>query len=106
MSALKVTNLISNILTGSGAKSPLGQSSHFTAYVFWGPGTTAGVVAIETAPYAEFTGTWSNLTSFTWATANTYDTFRGTGPFGAIRARITTTVTTTDKGLTVDLWEN
>lgn len=106
MSALKVTNLLNNALTGNGAASPLGQSSHFNVTVEWGAGTSAGVVAIEAAPHKDYTGTWTNLTSFTWATVSTIDMWRGTGPFGAIRARITTTVVTADKGVTVDLWEN
>jgi hypothetical protein len=106
MSALKVTNLLTKALTGNGAKSPLGQSSHFSVYLFWPPGTSAGVVQIETAPYAGYTGTWANLTSFTWATADSYDVWRGTGPFGAIRARISTTVVSAGDGVSADLWEN
>jgi hypothetical protein len=106
MSALKVTNLLTNVLTGSGAASPLGQSSHFNVTILWGPGTLSGVVSIEAAPYKEFAGTWTVLTTFTWATTNTVDMWRGTGPFGAIRARITTPVTTSNEGLTADLWEN
>jgi hypothetical protein len=106
MSALKVTNLLSNVLTGNGAATPLGRSRNFNVPVQWGNGTTAGVVAIESAPNKDYTGTWSNLTSFTWAAANSVDVWRGTGPFGAIRARVTTTITTTDKGVTVDLVEN
>ena len=106
MSALKVTNLLDNALTGSGSATPLNGSKNFTVNLRWGAGTTAGVVAIETAPDKDYSGTWSNLTSFTWASASTIDTWRGTGPFGAIRARITTTVTTTDKGAYADLMEN
>ena len=106
MSALKVTNLLSNALTGSGAKSLLGQSSHVTAYVRWPAGVSAGSVIIETAPNKEFTGTWSNLTTLTTAAADSIDTWRGTGPFGAIRARIGTTVVSSGEGVYVDLWEN
>lgn len=106
MSALKVTNLLDNALTGSGAVTPLNGSKQFNVNVRWGAGTSAGVVAIETAPDKDYAGTWSNLTSFTWASVSTIDTWRGTGPFGAIRARITTTVVTSDKGVYADLWEN
>jgi hypothetical protein len=106
MSALRVTNLLINVLAGSGAASPLGQSSHFNVTVNWGAGTTAGAVAIEAAPHKDFAGTWANLTTLNWATENTIDMWRGTGPFGAIRARVTTPVTTTNKGVSADLWEN
>ena len=106
MSALKVTNLLDNALTGSGSVTPLNGSKNFTVNVRWGAGTSAGSVIIETAPDKDFAGTWSNLTTLSWATASTIDTWRGTGPFGAIRARIGTTVTTSDKGVYADLWEN
>ncbi len=87
------TELLTNAFTGSGDATPHNNSKNFEVDVEWGAGTTAGVVAVEAGPYKGYTGTWSNLTSFTWATAATLDTWRGTGPFGAIRTRITTTVT-------------
>ena len=88
------------------AMTPHNGSKNFNVNVEWGAGTSAGVVAIETAPYKEYAGTWSNLTSFTWATVSTIDTWRGTGPFGAIRTRITTAVVTSDKGVTTTVYEN
>lgn len=106
MSVLRVTNLLSNALTGSGAATPLNGSKNFRVDVRWGVGTSAGVVAVETAPYKDFAGTWKNIADFTWASANTADGRNDIGPFGAIRARITTTVVTSDKGVYVDLLEN
>lgn len=106
MSALKVTNLLTNVLTGSGAVTPLNSSSHFAAFVKWPTGTSAGSVIIECAPDKDYAGTWSNLTTLTWATANSVDSWRGTGPFGAIRARIGTTVVSSGDGVSVDMWEN
>jgi hypothetical protein len=108
MSALKVTNLLRNetVDETAGAASPLGQSSHFNVTVEWGNGATGGVVEIEAAPHKDYAGTWTSLATFAWAAANKIDMWRGTGPFGALRARISTVVTTTDKGITVDLWEN
>ncbi len=106
MSALRVTNLLNKVLTGSGASSPLGQSSHFTVFVNWPTGTSAGSVIIECAPSKDYAGTWSNLTTFTWALANSIDSWRGTGPFGAIRARVGTTITASGDGVSADLWEN
>ena len=106
MSSLKVTNLLDNALTGSGAHTPLNGSKNFNANIRWGAGTSAGSVIIETAPDKDYAGTWSNLTTLTWGAASSIDTWRGTGPFGAIRARIGTTVVTSDKGVYVDLYEN
>lgn len=108
MSAKLVTTLLSNVTADetAGEATPLGQSKNFNVTVQWGAGTLSGVVEIETAPYKGYTGTWSNKTTFTWAAANSVDEWRGTGPFGAIRARISTVVTTTDKGVTAILEEN
>lgn len=106
MSALKVTNLLTNVLTGNGAATPLNSSSHFNINVTWPTGTSAGSVILECAPSKDYAGTWSNLTTFTWATANSVDSWRGTGPFGAIRARIGTTVVSSGDGVSVDMWEN
>lgn len=100
------TTLLTNATTGSGCATQRSNSSHFKVDLQWGAGTSAGVVQIETAPSCGFTGTWSNLTSFTWATADSIDSWRGTGPFVAVRARISTTVTTTNKGVTITLSEN
>lgn len=106
MSALKVTNLLNNALTGNGAASPLTGSSHYAVVVEWPTGTSAGSVIVEAAPSKDYAGTWSNLTTFTWATANSVDIWRGTGPLGAVRTRIGTTVVSSGLGVKTDLWEN
>jgi hypothetical protein len=108
MSALKVTSLLDNqtVDETAGAATPLNGSKNFAVPVRWGAGTSSGVVVIEQATHKDYTGTWSNLTTFTWAAADSVDVWRGTGPFGAIRARIATAITTTDKGVYADLWEN
>ena len=108
MSALRVTTLLDNqtVDETAVAASPLNGSRNFEVDVEWGAGTTAGTVEVEAGPHKDFTGTWSNLTTFAWATENTLDTWRGTGPFGAIRTRISAVVTTTDKGVTTRLREN
>ena len=108
MSALKVTTLLDNQTADETAvaATPLNGSKNFEVEVEWGAGTTAGVVEVEAGPHKDYSGTWSNLTQFTWATVSTLDVWRGTGPFGAIRTRISTAVTTTDKGVTTRLREN
>lgn len=103
---LVTTTLLTNATTGSGCATQRSPSARFKVDLEWGNGTSAGVVAIETAHSCSYTGTWSNLTSFTWAAADSIDTWRGTGPMVAIRARITTTVTTVNQGVTVRLSEN
>jgi len=104
---MKCSTLLANALTGTGrATNALDGSKHFNFSIQWGVGTTAGVVVVETAPNDAFAGTWFVLKTFTWATPNTIDVAREVGPFNAIRARVTTTVTTTDAGVTVTMTEN
>lgn len=85
-----------------GEITPLARTKEHTFTVEWGVGTTAGVIEIEAGPYKGYTGTWSNLTQLSWPAANRVDTFRATGAFKALRARISTVISTTDKGVTVD----
>lgn len=108
MSALRVTTLLDNqtVDETAVAATPLNGSRNFEVDVEWGAGTSAGVVQVEAGPHKDYTGTWSNLTSFTWATESTLDTWRGTGPFGAIRTRISTAIVTSNKGVTTRLREN
>lgn len=81
-----------NTAGGIGAAKTSGRA--FVAmYVVFGAGTGAGVVTLETAPNAEFTGTWASLGTATWSVANDVKYVRADGPVGAIRARISTAVT-------------
>ena len=108
MSALKVTNLLINATADetTGAVTPLNGSSRFNLSVRWGLGTSAGAVMVETAPYKDYAGTWVPQTTFTWSAAGKIDEWRGTGPFGAVRARIETAITTSNEGVWADLSEN
>ena len=109
MSALKVTTLLDNDTVDETAESmtPLNGSKNFIVYVEWGNGVSAGVVEVETAPYKGYTGTWNSLTTFTYASGSpTVESYRATGPFGAIQTRISTAITTTDKGVTTRVHEN
>lgn len=107
MSAKKVSTLQSNALTGNGTEvTPLNGSHDHTVYVMWGAGTSAGGVTVETGPYKGYTGTWIPQTVFAWSAASRVDEWRGTGPFGAVRARISTTVVTSDQGVSAELQEN
>ena len=108
MSALKVTTLLDNqtVDETAVAMTCLNGSKNFIVYVDWGARTSAGVVEIETASHKDYAGTWSSLTSFTWSAASKQDTFRGTGPFAALRTRISTAIVTSDKGVTTRVQEN
>ena len=75
--------------------TPLAQSERYAVDVIWGAGVTAGVVEVDAGPYKGYTGAWTNLATFTigsGSVAASMDQWRGSGPFGAIRARITTAV--------------
>jgi hypothetical protein len=67
-------------------------ASYITHSVKWGAGTTAGVVVIEAADAADYTGTWSPLATITWAAASTTETVVLAGAYKAIRHRISTAV--------------
>lgn len=74
------------------ATGTMPQCRESAIYVQWTAGTTAGVVSIESAHDAAFTGTWAALTTATWATANKEDIIQITGIHGALRARVSTLV--------------
>lgn len=61
-------------------------------YVTFGTGTTGGVVVIEGAHDASFTGTWANLATVKWITANRVHHVAVTGVHTAVRVRIATTI--------------
>lgn len=65
----------------------------FAFHVKWGTGVTAGVVKIEAADDAAYTGTWANLATVTFAgTAPNQDVVQVSGTGAAMRARISTAV--------------
>ena len=70
----------------------LSQTTEFVFYTTFSVGTTAGVVVYEGAPYDDYAGTWSNLATVTWATADTTHRTNVTGLHMALRARVTTTI--------------
>ena len=70
----------------------------------WGTGVSAGVVEIEAAPSSTYSGTWANLGTITYASGSPHAvTFVTSGPYKALRHRISTaisggTVTTSING--------
>jgi hypothetical protein len=63
-------------------------------YISWAAATTAGVVKVESANSEAYTGTWATLATVTFAgTAPNQDIVQITGIHGAIRTRVSTTLT-------------
>lgn len=59
----------------------------------WGTGVTGGVVEVEAAASADYAGTWAILGTITFSgTAPKTDTFVSSGPYKALRHRISTAV--------------
>lgn len=67
------------------------SSSDSAIFVEWSAGTTAGVVTIEEAFDSTYTGTWSTLTTASFADDGT-EVIHLAGIFQNVRARISTTV--------------
>lgn len=87
--------LLVNATTGSAVvgRSASQQCRAGVVYVVWGAGTGAGVVTIESAYTSTYAGTWAPLTTVTWSAASKTDLFAITGVHGALRTRVSTTVT-------------
>lgn len=80
-------------INASGEATPLATSERYCADVIWGANVTVGVIVIESGPYKGYGGAWVNLATFTiggGSVAASMDQWRGSGPFGAIRTRVTT----------------
>lgn len=82
---------------GSGIMSRCRETA---IYIHWSAGAAAGAVVVESAFAEAFTGTWANLATVNWVSANRVDIVQITGVHGALRTRISTTIT----GGTVNTW--
>jgi len=63
-----------------------------TNYIVFGAGSSAGAVVIESAHDKDFTGTWHNLATVTWAAASRVHEVQITGLHNAIRHRISVAI--------------
>ena len=70
-----------------------GQYLEFTVYVDFNHDSAAGVVTIETASRADYAGTWASIGAITWAAIDKQHYISVAGTFKAVRARISTAVT-------------
>jgi hypothetical protein len=78
---------------GYANSADLAGSSEVGVYVTFNAGAAAGVVLIETAPASDYTGTWAILATVNWAAATKVHYVALTGAVRAIRARISSAVT-------------
>ncbi len=79
--------------TGNGTAIDRRGDTEFVFFVEWSAGVTAGVITIEEAAETSYTGTWSSLTTATFAVADSTEAVHlTTAAYGALRARISTTV--------------
>lgn len=86
-------------VAGSLGKVLVSAVRELAVYVVFSPGTSAGAVAIKGAHDLDFTGTWANIGTVTWAAANRVHHVAVTGVHLAVRARISTAI----EGGTVDV---
>jgi hypothetical protein len=70
-----------------------GQYLEFTVYVDFDHSSAAGVVTVETAARADYAGTWASIGTITWSAIDKAHYMSVAGTFKAVRARISTTVT-------------
>jgi hypothetical protein len=89
---------------GNGKALAVGAFTHHIFYIKGNGVIGAGAITIETADTPEYAGTWAALPSYTDPTLNVNPTtvvssaikiYSYIGKLGAVRARISTTVTTT-----------
>lgn len=70
-----------------------GKYIESTCYVVFDSTAAAGVVVIETADDRDYQGTWANIGTVTFAAASKQHYVSVTGVFGAVRARISSAIT-------------
>lgn len=73
--------------------SLMGQYLEFTLYVTFDHTSAAGVITLETAPSADYAGTWASIGTVTWAAIDKAHYVSVTGTFKSVRARISSAVT-------------
>ena len=71
-----------------------GRYVEATFYVYFDHTSAAGVVHIESAPYRDYAGTWVDEATVTWSAIDKAHRVSINALTGAMRARITSAVTT------------
>tara|TARA_Y100000310_G_C20676415_1_gene813336 strand:+ start:1390 stop:2766 length:1377 start_codon:yes stop_codon:yes gene_type:complete len=81
----------SAVTTGNGTEVVADAESNLVFCVVWSAGVSAGVVTLEEAATTGYSGTWSSITTSTFA-ANTTECIHLAGTYMFLRARVSTTV--------------
>jgi hypothetical protein len=82
-------NAISAISTAAGLRPDIvATARELCIYVVFSTGTSAGAVVIEGCHDPTFGGTWANIATVSWATANTAHRAAITGVHRAVRVRV------------------
>jgi len=98
IAALSVLNAVSSVLNSA----DVGGAEWTTFYVVFGAGTSAGIITIEAAHSATYSGTWASLGTVAWAAASSVKSITVQGSHMALRARISTAAV----GGTIDVYVN
>ena len=86
-----ITAVQSAATTGNGTEVVADAESNLVFCVVWSAGVSAGVVTLEEAATTGYSGTWSSITTSTFA-ANTTECIHLAGTYMFLRARVSTTV--------------
>lgn len=70
-----------------------GRASRMVVYADWSSGGSGGVLSIEEAPRSDYAGTWAVIGTISQSGASSMDAYHLDGAYGAIRARLTTDIT-------------
>ena len=102
-SAMRGVNFPMQVAATTGNGTPAAIPPSFFAHQFvvkWSAGVSAGAIQIETADKADYSGTWAAVGApIATAAASSEQVSNITGTYGALRARVSTTVV----GGTVDV---
>lgn len=90
-----VVKMLDAATTGSSVlgTGTMSQCRETAIYAQWSSGVDAGVITVETAHDASYSGTWASLGTLNWSAASKEDVLQITGVHAAVRTRVSTTVT-------------
>lgn len=99
--------LLDAVTTGtSGVVGNNGRGREHVFYIYGAGTVSAGAVQIEEAHSGSYSGTWDAAASPVTVVSGTVDTVRLTGCYGALRARVSTTVTGAGGNVSVEYFSN
>lgn len=93
---ITITTLQSGVTSGQSTALGVGTMPNCretAIYIVWGAGTNAGGITVESSYDGAYAGTWAPLTVVAWSAASKQDIVQITGIHGALRTRVSTSVT-------------